>query len=121
MLTPEETARLNWNPLRDVQKYGRPENYALSSQGYDAHGGLRYAMACGHRSLPGVTICERGCKTAPAWTQPLVRNRTLEALERFSTRDRPDTMSRSRRTQRQARASLLGAEHGYRFVPRRVA
>ena len=121
MLTPAETARLNWNPLRDIQKGGRPENYALSSEGYDAKGGLRYMMACGHRSLPGITICERGCKTAPAWTQPLTLNANLMALERFNQRYDPERLPTSRLRALQARASVLGREHGYAFVPRQVA
>lgn len=121
MLTPEETARLNWHPLRDVQRGGRPENYALSSSGYDAKGGLRYLMACGHRSVPRLTVCERGCLTAPAWQQPLKVNQTLRALEAFSHRYDPSRLPRSRLDALHARAKVLGAEHGYGFVPRQVA
>lgn len=121
MLTRAETARLNWHPLRDVQRGGRPENYALTSEGYDAKGGLRYAMACGHRSLPSVTVCERGCKTAPAWQQPLTVNTRLAALERFNTRYDPSRLPASRLRELRARARTLGAENGYAFLPRQVA
>ena len=121
MLTPAEAARLNWHPLRDTSRRGRPENYALTSQGYDAHGSLRYLMACGHRSLAGVTVCERGCRTAPAWAQPLTLNTRLRELERFSHRYDPERLPRQRVRALQARASVLGRERGYGFVPRRVA
>src|SRR3990172_5170951 len=121
MLTPEEVRSLNWHPLRDTQRGGRPENYALSSSGYDAKGGLRYFMACGHRSVPRLTVCERGCRTAPAWEQPLKRNTTLQALSDFATRYDPSKMPTSRREALWARARALGAERGYAFAPRQVA
>ena len=120
MLTREELARLNWHPLRDVQRGGRPENYALSSDGYDAKGGLRYLMACGHRSVPRLTVCERGCLSAPAWEQPLRRNRTLQALSAFSERHDASKLPTSRRRELWARARAYGAERGYAFVPRVV-
>ena len=118
MLTPGETAKLNWNPLVDV---GRGSNVALTSLGYDAKGGLRYLMGCGHRSIPRLTVCERGCKTCPNWKQPLTLNTRLQALERFSRRHDPERLPRQRVRALQARASVLGRERGYGFVPRRVA
>ena len=121
MLTPDEVRRLNWHPGRDVQRGGRPENYALSHLGYDAKGGLRYLMACGHRSVPRLTVCERGCLTAPAWQQPLKRNTTLQALSDFASRYDPSKLPTSRREALWARARALGAERGYAFAPRQVA
>ena len=121
MLTPEELSRLNWHPLRDTQHGGRPENYAIASSGYDAKGGLRYFMACGHRSVPRLTVCERGCRTAPAWEQPLKRNNALQALSDFAMRYNPEKLPESRRIELQARARLYGAQHGYAFAPRVVA
>lgn len=117
MLTPAELRRLEWHPIRNASKGGRPENYAIG--GPDP--AWRYSMACGHRSLPRVTICERGCKTAPAWGQPLTLNRTLQGLERFSHRYNPDRLPKSRQRDLWARAGHLGAERGYTFVPRQVA
>ena len=73
MLTARQVADLNWHPLRNLTKYGRPENYALAVEGYRGSTSLFYVMACGHRSLPGLTVCERGCRTAPSWPQPTRR------------------------------------------------
>ena len=117
MLKPDELARLSWHPIRNASKGGRPENYAIGGP----DGAWRYGMACGHRSVPRLTVCERGCKTAPAWEQPLTLNTRLQALERFNTRYDPSRLPRSRLRALQARASVLGAERGYRFVPRQVA
>jgi len=121
MLTPDEVSRLNWHPLRDIQSRGRPENYALASHGYDAKGGLRYLMACGHRSLPRLTICERGCRTAPAWRQPLRRNERLQALVNFTERYDADRLPRTRIRALQMRARAYGAERGFKFAPRQVS
>jgi hypothetical protein len=46
----------------------RPKNVVLAPR--DARGGLFYLMACGHYSLPGHAICERGCLTAPTYKPP---------------------------------------------------
>ena len=79
MLTPAQVATLSWNPIRDRP---RVENYAISSLGRvtapqrdrwaryrkaGPRGPLFYLMACGHRSLPNATVCERGCLIAPSW------------------------------------------------------
>jgi len=121
MLTPEEVRRLNWHPLRDTQRGGRPGNYAIASSGYDAKGGLRYFMACGHRSVPRLTVCERGCRTAPAWEQPLKRNNALQALSDFAMRYNPERLPPARLRALQSTAKALGARHGYAFAPRVVA
>jgi hypothetical protein len=75
-----ELAEVRWHPFRK-----RTSNYALHTYGYHpmttegmrkrngqgARPGHRlfYLMACGHRSLPGVSVCERGCLTAPEYPQ----------------------------------------------------
>ena len=121
MLVAHEVRRLNWHPLRDVQRGGRPENYALSVWSGPPGQPLRYLMACGHPSVPRLTMCERGCRTAPAWEQPLTRSRALESLTKFSLRYNPEKESEASRRKLVASARLYGAQHGYQFVPRQVA
>ena len=121
MLTAAEVAMLNWHPLRTA---GRVENYALAvmppvkASPCDGNGPknanrVRYLLACGHVSEPSTTRCERLCTTAPAYAQPLLRNRTLEAFERWNQR----TGARSP----VERIAPLARAHGWRYVPRRVA
>ena len=121
MLVAHEVRRLNWHPLRDVQRGGRPENYALSVWSGPPGQPLRYLMACGHPSLPRLTLCERGCRTAPAWRQPLRRSEPLAALSKWSERYSPETLAKSSQTRLVRTAKALGARHGYGFVPRQVA
>lgn len=78
MLFPAELAKVNWHPLRVL---GRTDNYALGHLGVvkgvervrrgsmtGSFGGpVIYQMACGHSSLPGHAVCERGCLKAPAY------------------------------------------------------
>jgi len=46
-------------------------------------------MGCGHRSLPGRTVCERGCLQSPNWTPPVIRHPEWDpVLKRAYRKDR---------------------------------
>ena len=64
MLRPDQT--FEWHPIRHA---GRIENLAVKVLPSN-----RYLMGCGHRSLSGMTVCERGCLTCPNWSMPVVRH-----------------------------------------------
>lgn len=116
MLKPDELARLNWHPLRT---FGRVENYAIMAE--PRGGRLFYRMACGHRSLQSVTICERGCQTAPAYQQPDTRSPTLDALYKFSDRYDASRLPMSRLRGLWAHEKALGRQYGVQFIPRTIA
>jgi hypothetical protein len=100
VLKPRHLADLSWHPLKDV---GRSDNYALSVWGY-AQGRLHYLMACGHRSVPGHAVCERGCLRAPNFRTPHTPAPWLDQHAKFMARHKVQTF-----------------EDGYRIARERLA
>jgi len=69
-----------WHP---IQHAGRVENFAIRREG------RRYLMGCGHRSLLGRTVCERGCLQSPNWTPSVIRHPEWDpVLKRAYRKDR---------------------------------
>ena len=85
-----------WDPFKDA---GRVENFAFTDGAFRptgiVHGfapkarkPLYYLMGCGHRSLPGKTVCERGCIESPNWSLPVVRHPELDPFVKRALRAR---------------------------------
>ncbi|HLB68444.1 MAG TPA: hypothetical protein VJN63_08280 [Thermoplasmata archaeon] len=83
MLTASQLAALEWSPLKHP---GRVDNFAIGKPSRDARGQMRYMMGCGHKSLPGKTVCERGCLQSPNWNIGPVRHPEWDPLIRRAWR-----------------------------------
>lgn len=113
MLKLHEALSLRWNPIRHANRM--EGNYAISSYGRTPKG-IQYLMACSHKSMPGQTVCERGCrKRIPAWHDPNadVRDRLTSSLNKYA--------SHHNSPKEIPMLQDLAARFGKQYYPRQVA